>query len=238
MKRSLIVAACVFAASTATAQTSYTNKSAFLTAAGTTQTETFSSAPVGAFTTTAGTFNANFDGFSVTGRNNGNYVGIATGAVSSSGPNTPIPGVFVGQNFLSFANQTGGIVSMTINLNQATTAFGFDWFNTDLTDSYAVNIPGGTVFNSPPFTLAGSSATQGFFGLVSSTPFTSVVITNNRTGGYLSDMGLDNFVTNGFGSVVGSVPEPSTWAMMLIGFGAIGASMRRKRRVSAIAQMA
>lgn len=36
---------------------------------------------------------------------------------------------------------------------------------------------------------------------------------------------------------VGAVPEPSTWAMMLIGFGAIGASMRRRRRVSAIPQV-
>ena len=29
--------------------------------------------------------------------------------------------------------------------------------------------------------------------------------------------------------VVGGVPEPSTWAMMLLGFGAIGLSFRRKR---------
>jgi hypothetical protein len=29
---------------------------------------------------------------------------------------------------------------------------------------------------------------------------------------------------------VGSVPEPSTWTMMLLGFGAIGAALRRKPR--------
>jgi hypothetical protein len=29
-----------------------------------------------------------------------------------------------------------------------------------------------------------------------------------------------------------AVPEPATWAMMLVGFGAIGASMRRQRRSS------
>jgi hypothetical protein len=31
------------------------------------------------------------------------------------------------------------------------------------------------------------------------------------------------------------VPEPSTWAMILLGFGAIGTAMRRKRKVAAIA---
>ena len=33
---------------------------------------------------------------------------------------------------------------------------------------------------------------------------------------------------------VGAVPEPGTWALMLIGFGAVGASLRRRRRVSAV----
>lgn len=45
-------------------------------------------------------------------------------------------------------------------------------------------------------------------------------------------------VTAGSVSSVAAVPEPATWAMMLLGFGAIGASMRRRRRVTAIAQMA
>lgn len=32
---------------------------------------------------------------------------------------------------------------------------------------------------------------------------------------------------------VGAVPEPATWAMMLLGFGLIGATLRRGRAVSA-----
>jgi hypothetical protein len=35
-----------------------------------------------------------------------------------------------------------------------------------------------------------------------------------------------------------AVPEPGTWAMMLLGFGAIGFSMRRRRTEQNIAQMA
>jgi hypothetical protein len=33
-------------------------------------------------------------------------------------------------------------------------------------------------------------------------------------------------------AAVAGVPEPGTWVMMLLGFGAIGASMRRRRRQS------
>lgn len=38
-----------------------------------------------------------------------------------------------------------------------------------------------------------------------------------------------------FDLTVGSVPEAPSWAMMIVGFGAIGCSMRRRRRVAALA---
>lgn len=38
--------------------------------------------------------------------------------------------------------------------------------------------------------------------------------------------GYDDFTFNS-----GAVPEPSTWAMMLLGFGAVGFSLRRSRRI-------
>jgi hypothetical protein len=37
------------------------------------------------------------------------------------------------------------------------------------------------------------------------------------------------------GATTGAVPEPSTWAMMLIGFGALGAAMRRKQHKTTVA---
>jgi hypothetical protein len=42
---------------------------------------------------------------------------------------------------------------------------------------------------------------------------------------------VDDFLIN----VGGGVPEPGTWAMMLLGFGAIGVMMRRRRNAEALA---
>ena len=40
---------------------------------------------------------------------------------------------------------------------------------------------------------------------------------------------------SGFFRINSAVPEPGTWAMMLLGFGGLGLSMRRKRRSAATA---
>lgn len=37
------------------------------------------------------------------------------------------------------------------------------------------------------------------------------------------------------GDFLGGVPEPATWALMILGFGAVGAQLRRRRRQSALA---
>ena len=51
----------------------------------------------------------------------------------------------------------------------------------------------------------------------------------------LNRLGYSNAI--GAFSTPPEVPEPATWAMMLMGFGAAGYSMRRRRKVS-IAQVA
>jgi hypothetical protein len=40
--------------------------------------------------------------------------------------------------------------------------------------------------------------------------------------------------TGNNGGTGGAVPEPSTWAMMLLGFGGMGVAMRRRRRNSTL----
>lgn len=49
-----------------------------------------------------------------------------------------------------------------------------------------------------------------------------------------NDSEYDNFKVDKveFSVVTSAVPEPATWAMMIFGFGAVGASMRRRRKVA------
>ena len=44
--------------------------------------------------------------------------------------------------------------------------------------------------------------------------------------------GLDNVQVSGVASTVSAVPEPATWAMMILGMGAIGFAMRRRQKVT------
>jgi hypothetical protein len=70
------------------------------------------------------------------------------------------------------------------------------------------------------------------FGLGGSGPLGLILNSSvlNPGGGAVSFPGSVDISLN-----VAAVPEPATWAVMLVGFGAMGASMRAARRKSAIA---
>ena len=44
---------------------------------------------------------------------------------------------------------------------------------------------------------------------------------------------ISSFGLSGSFQILGVVPEPATWAMMLVGFGGLGAAMRSRRRLAA-----
>lgn len=52
-----------------------------------------------------------------------------------------------------------------------------------------------------------------------------------------SIFGIDN-LTFTSAPAAGAVPEPATWAMMMLGFGAMGAAMRRRTKVTARIRLA
>lgn len=83
-----------------------------------------------------------------------------------------------------------------------------------------------------------------FSGLSFSTALNTFGIGNTGLGDY----GITDILSNPSGACCGThpleltvtqaVPEPATWAMMLLGFGAIGVAMGRRRQNSPIPQLA
>ena len=71
--------------------------------------------------------------------------------------------------------------------------------------------------------IAGSFDTR-FFGFTSDTAFSSIRFEGTYDGDGFSG---DNFSFSRRPG--GAVPEPATWAFMILGFGAVGASMRRRK---------
>ena len=87
----------------------------------------------------------------------------------------------------------------------------------------------GTLLQSANFSSTGLFS--GGNAVSAATPFSETVrYTLNFTGGTNS-----NF--NGTANI-SAVPEPATWAMMLVGFGAMGVAMRRRRSTATLAQLA
>lgn len=62
----------------------------------------------------------------------------------------------------------------------------------------------------------------GFFGFTSTDSFDSLLITAGTQAGVAETYNLDNLSW-------GAVPEPQSWALLIAGFGMIGAAARRRR---------
>ncbi|MBV0881517.1 PEP-CTERM sorting domain-containing protein [Noviherbaspirillum sp. L7-7A] len=216
LKTFTAIAALACAATTIPAHatlTTYTDLAAFQAAAGLTTVETFSSATVGFSTAN---YAGSFKGFSLSTVANGDNSGISTGSLSW-GDDTAIPSNFAGQNFYGWGDSGDGYVGPTtlFTFDNAVTAFGFDWFDTDYTDSYSVTINGltETVFNT---------LSSGFFGVVGTDneSFTSASIQTAYFGGFISTEGLDNVR-------VSAVPEPT--GVALFGIALVGLITARRR---------
>lgn len=172
----------------------------------------------------------NFDGVPTNDLVNGFY----SGGTSSSGATGPNLGV----SFTGFQTTTGFGETSPPNLAFnaggpafANTTFGFTGFSftAGFFQPGTVNVFSGaggtgTLLGSLSGLLGDPNAFQlqtiRFSGIGRSVTFVGTDAT----------LGVDdfNFTLAGGG---GGVPEPATWAMMLIGFGVVGASMRRRQKV-------
>jgi hypothetical protein len=179
------------------------------------------------------------------------YQGSGTSLFSGPITGTITNGGFVlsDANVYGGAGGTGKYASVydttSIKLSQAVTYAGL-WasaidgdFSTTLGNTVSL-FSGDTLLGSfalKPLLAGASSAYNGnpnfggqdgnepfaFFNFNSTTAFDRIDITQNGGGGFE----LDN-ITIGKGP--GAVPEPASWAMMIVGFGVTGAVLRSSRR--------
>jgi PEP-CTERM motif len=133
---------------------------------------------------------------------------------------------------------------ITVNLNGSYTLSTI-YILSDLTDntipgdiaSVDVTVGGNTasygLTNYGPIGISGVGIDQyiTLTGLQASTPTTSFTLSNIGGGGYVAIGELE------VSGTLSAVPEPSTWVMMLVGFGGLGLSALRRagRRASAAA---
>ena len=130
------------------------------------------------------------------------------------------------------AVQGGG--SATFNFLAPVSAFQFDWGSIDGYNTLGffsnqggdIVIPGSDFTNTPANGNQVAAGTNGLFTVTGATGefFTSVTFASSQ-----NSFEVDNL------AAVSAVPEPATWAMMLIGFGAVGHSMRKRRTRTTVA---
>ena len=134
--------------------------------------------------------------------------------------------------------QTGlgsGSVTTSVNLNNFLGSTDLDFFSV-LVNGMAATL---TLFDADQNVCAvrgvGTCGANETFS-INDVPITNGVLNTITVAGL--SRGDGSFGGNATFPPVGAVPVPGSWAMMLLGFGAVGAAMRRRRRTSQIPQFA
>lgn len=201
---SLLAAAAMFAAAPAFAQTTVT----FINGG----------APLAPGETLFADFDTTFGGISGSG-----YV-IQTGSNGQGAD--PAVGV-QGDQYLAVLG--GGNASFTFaGLSQLSLDYGsadqYNLFTLTYADSTTQSFTGGALIAASANGNQSSPITNGRLTFTNNTnAITGLSLSSSR-----NSLEVDNFAS------ISAVPEPATWGMMLIGFGAIGASMRRRRAAGVV----
>lgn len=129
-----------------------------------------------------------------------------------------------------------GGATATITFDKPVFAFQFDWGSIDSYNTLTVYSSAGTKVYIPgsasfPNAANGNQILPGTNGLFTVTGTSGTNFTGIKLASSTNSFEVDNL------AVKGVVPEPTTWAMLIAGFGLVGAAMRRQRlapaRVSA-----
>lgn len=131
------------------------------------------------------------------------------------------PGPNDGQNsFLMFVAPRTGFYTYDVTVTRADSGDGVDLYTFNSTDGTKPMI--GTVnAGMPTFTLQ----------------YSQFLTAGQKVGLGIDRGGPNNTYFNDStlfsGTISGAVPEPATWALMILGFGAVGGAMRRRQSVAA-----
>jgi hypothetical protein len=128
-----------------------------------------------------------------------------------------------------YDNNEGNIGTISFMFSNPTAAFAFNWGAAD-NDWIIELFSGATSLGNFVLAPTYSSNAKEYFGFTGS-GITSAVLTN--TTGY--DWVFVDNLTVATGNVSAAVPEPATWAMLFLGFFALGAVMRSAKRRERIA---
>ncbi len=192
----------------------------------------------------------------LTGVSTEDFSGFAAGSnpatLTFTGSAGPINGTFSGSSGqICVVNGCGGSgrfatsatayfdVSSTIGLSFSSSIAAFGFYGTDIGDingaltitllrnggpSTVLNV--GNTLNAPDGSLL-------FFGVIdTANPFDAIQFGNTAAGADF--FGFDDMIVGDARQVTGGVPEPSTWAMLILGFGAVGATLRRQRQAARV----
>ena len=110
-------------------------------------------------------------------------------------------------------------------------AIGGNFFNTNISDTVVpstvtLTLVDGSGSTTQTISLATANS---FLGFVSTGP----IISLSFSSGASLYPTVNNLILGQAATATPGVPEPATWAMMMLGFGAMGAAMRRRTKVNA-----
>jgi hypothetical protein len=173
----------------------------------------------------AGQVNLPFVALSSAGLNGGTVATLTGGAVlTSDQPFADIPEGVFGGTFLA-AGPTFSQPAV-LSFNQFVNRLGFLIGSPDTYNQLAITSTTGTYTFTPPSLGLPGDGNQSFSQYVN---FQTTMEGERILSASFNNIPANNaFETANF--AVGAVPEPATWAMMLLGFGAVGYSMRRSKK--------
>lgn len=118
--------------------------------------------------------------------------------------------------------------SATIGFGGAFRAFQFDWGSIDTYNTLTIHWLGGntavipgTNFTNP---ANGNQVSPGTNGLLTVSGDAGELFTGITLSSGTNSFEIDNLAV--------AVPEPASWALMILGFGGVGAALRSRRRAS------